>query len=112
MWCAARGSTRSAAGRERSVMVGVVPGEQVRAPVVTQIAPYGVDVVGVVLSVVVLQQERGAGDAVVVAPPSLVGSRPPEHHLVETSIEHVPPAGLAVPARGAVEIAANQPFEQ
>src|SRR3954467_1275085 len=62
----------------RSVVAGVVGGEEVGTPVPAQVTPYGVDVVGAVLDVVVLQQERGRPDRVVVAGAPLERAGPGE----------------------------------
>ena len=60
------------------VMATVVLGEKVLAPVAVEAAPDGVDVVGIVLGVVVLDEKVGAGDVVVVTRASGLGAGPGE----------------------------------
>jgi len=56
----------------------VVLGEQVRAEIAREVAPHGVVVVRLVLHVVVLDQERGPVDAVVMALALLEAAGPME----------------------------------
>src|ERR1044071_8927959 len=72
-----RGEPRSGVG------LGVVLGQEVLAPVALEGAPDRVDVVGVVLGVVVLDDKARALDRVVVAGPLLDRSAPGEGDRVE-----------------------------
>ncbi len=65
-------------------MVVVVLGEEVFAPVAAVTAPDGVDVIGVVLGVVVFNEEVGAGDVVVVPLAGGLGPGPGEGGGVES----------------------------
>ena len=58
----------------------VVTAEQVRAEIAIELTPDGMDVIGVVLGVVVLEQEMGCLDTVVVAFTRLQAARPCEVH--------------------------------
>ena len=64
-------------------MVVVVRGEEVFAPVAAVTAPDGVDVVGVILSVVIFDEEPGSGDVVVVPLAGCFGPGPGEGGGVE-----------------------------
>src|SRR5215207_9058446 len=67
----------------------VVLGEQVAPEVVAQVAPYRVDVVGVVLLVVVLDEDCRAMNAVVVCLANVGAAGPCEAQLAESSLLHV-----------------------
>src|SRR5262245_2454741 len=70
-----------------SVMGALVVGpEEVGAEVVPGIAPHGMDVVGVVLGVVVLDEERGPVQAVVVGLSRGERAGPGEEHAPETGL--------------------------
>src|SRR5215218_7962746 len=56
----------------------VVLGQQVPGEVAAQVAPHGVDVIGPVLGVVVLDEQAGTAERVIVAGPSLDRPGPPE----------------------------------
>jgi hypothetical protein len=66
--------------------VPVVCCQQVFAPVTVEITPHAVNVIGVVLSVVVLDQKRGALHTVIVAFASLQASHPSEFYLIEAGV--------------------------
>jgi len=78
------GAARSMIAVSVGVMAVVVLGEEVFAPVAVVSAPDGVDVIGVVLGVVVLDEEAGAGDVVVVPLAWGLGSGPGEGGGVES----------------------------
>ena len=87
-------------------------GEEVVAPVPPQVPPHRVDVVGVVLRVVVLDQERRSAHRVVVALPALQRSGPGERHVVEPGVDGIPPCRVSDRRRGAAEVQPDQPPEQ
>ena len=96
----------------RSRMVPCVVGaEQVCAPVVPQMAPHGVHVVGVVLGVVVLDEEVGRTHAVVVTLAGWGRPGPREPDPVEARGLGVAPAASRVRRRRAVEVAPDQLVE-
>ena len=66
--------------------IPVVFGQKVFAPVAVEVAPHAVDVIGVVLRVIELDQKRGALHAVVVAFAFLQAAHPGEFDLVETRL--------------------------
>src|SRR2546423_1542483 len=70
----------------RVPVLPVVRGEEVQAPVAFEVAPDGVDVVGVVLRVVVLDQEARTLDPVVVALTLLDAAHPGELNLVQPGL--------------------------
>src|SRR5205807_7413877 len=70
-----RGRLRRRLGR---VILGQVAAKEVVAEVVAGVAPDRVGVVGVVLGVVVFDEEAGSGQPVVVVPPTLRGTGPRE----------------------------------
>src|SRR5438094_2879608 len=61
----------------------VVLGQQVRAEIALEIAPDAVDMVGIVLGVVILDQERRSLNPVVVTLALLQSAHPSELQLVE-----------------------------
>src|SRR5438552_9551915 len=63
--------------------------EQVGPEVTVEVAPDGVDVVGIVLRVVVLDQERRPLDTVVVRLPACDPARPREMHLLVPGAPHL-----------------------
>ena len=68
----------------------VVLGQQVPGEVAAQVAPHGVDVIGLVLGVVVLD-EQARPLSVIVAGARLDWPGPPEAHLVESGVGDVGP---------------------
>ena len=66
--------------------VPVVFSQQVFAPVAVEVAPHAVNVIGVVLGVVVLEQKRAALHAVVVAFAFLQAAHPCEFDLVKACL--------------------------
>ena len=91
---------------------GIVPRQQVRAPVVAQVAPDAVDVVGAVLGVVVLDEERRAEDRVVVPLAGLGPAGPPEVHLVEPGLHRCVPRRRAAGSGGAAEVVPDEALER
>src|SRR5689334_9636259 len=70
------------------VVVGglVVQGDQVRSEVPLEVAPYRMDMVGVVLRAVVLYKKRRALDAIVVPLPLLKPAHPCELHRIHARL--------------------------
>src|ERR1700730_16107149 len=68
--------------------VRVVCRQQVFAPVAVKIAPHAVNVIGVVLSVIVLDQKGDALNAVVVAFAFVQSAHPGEFNLVQTRLAY------------------------
>src|SRR5215203_550619 len=66
----------------------VVLCEQIQAEIAVEFPPHRMDVVGVVLRVVVLDEERRALNAVVVPLSALETAHPRKLHLAETSRAH------------------------
>src|SRR5690606_17301363 len=102
-------------GRSSSVVVvavgvggGVVCRQQVLAPVVLVVAPDGVDVVGVILGVVILDQEARFLDGVVVALAVLFRPRPGESDAVESRHLDPPPGPGADLVGRAGDVVAHQ----
>jgi hypothetical protein len=69
----------------------VVLGQQVPGEVAAQVAPHGVDVIGPVLGVVVLDEQARTAERVIVAGAWLDRPGPPEAHLVESGVGDVGP---------------------
>jgi hypothetical protein len=69
----------------------VVLGEQVAGEVSAQVAPHGVNVIGPVLGVVVLDEQARTAERVIVAGASLDRPGPPETHLVDSGVGDVGP---------------------
>ena len=89
----------------------VVASEQVLAPVVGEVAPDGVDVVGAVLGVVVLDQEARAADRVVVAASGLLGPGPRERDGGQARARDPFPVGRGDVVAAPLEVMADQAFE-
>src|SRR5262245_1882753 len=71
----------------------VVRGEQILTPAVGEVAPHRVDVVGIVLRVVVLDQTARAARGGVVAVTAFLGTGPSEGDQIETG--HLEPFPFA-----------------
>src|SRR5215210_7730882 len=77
---------RASGGKARralAVVLGVVTGQKVLAPIVGEVPPDGMDMVGAVLGIVVLDQERRALDGVVVPLARLFPTGPGEGDWLE-----------------------------
>jgi len=90
----------------------VVLGQQVPGEVAAQVAPHGVDVIGPVLGVVVLDEQARTAERVIVAGASLDRPGPPEAHLVESGVGDV---GLGLVGDGGgrpIDVLPEQRHEQ
>jgi hypothetical protein len=90
----------------------VVLGQQVSGEVAAQVAPHGVDVIGLVLGVVVLDEQARTAERVIVAGASLDRPGPPEADLVESGVGDV---GLGLVGDGGgspIEVLPEQRYEQ
>ena len=86
--------------------------EEVLAPVVLQVAPDRVDVVGAVLGVVVLDDEARPADRVVVAAAGRLRARPGERDLGQAGIGDLGPGRVGDLRSDAIDVVPDQPLER
>ena len=87
-------------------------GQQVPSEVAAQVAPYGVDVIGLVLGVVVLDEQARTAERVIVAGASLYRPGPSEAHLLESGVGDVGPGLIGHRGGRLIEVLPEQRHEQ
>ena len=93
------------------MQLAVVRGEEVLAPIVFDVAEDRVDVVGLVLGVVVLDQEAGAGDRVVVTLARIFRASPGKGQALEAGSLDPRPRARAQLVGRALDVMADEADE-